>query len=294
MSTLMSPTVYVDAPAPRPPLHSLLLSPDAAFLADGDLRGGVQLSKYPDSMPIGFDPACEPLDSSLREKVIPDPAGYTGDYDVFTAYLGDICTSYIVAGQWEEWTRRAEVALEARTGWALERQLAWGTYADVDAFLADAAMALPAGAAAVPVRNAVAYLEDWLSQFGQRGVISVTPAVATALGFDFFRLDGQQLRTAAGTPVIIGQGYAPNVDGSENLQPGGTGTVDGAEAASGASWIFAHPPVKYQVGELLFPDEPIRNYLDRDDNTVIYRTERRLWVGFDSGSHAGVLADWTP
>lgn len=294
MSTVMVPTIYLDSPAPRPPLHRLMDSPDAAFLATDVERQsfvGAGLRRFPDAMPTVFDPACGPNESNNQKDIPEDPAGFTGPYDSFTVYLGDICTSYAIVGDWEAWKDRAEAALEARTSWALERQLAWGTLAGEDAFLADADAVLPAGATAIAVRNAVAYLEDWLSQFGQRGVISLTPAVVTALGMDFFRLDNGQLRTAAGTPVIVGSGYAPNVDGSENLDP----TASGAgEAAAGASWIFAHPPVKYWVGELLFPDDPIEVWLDRDDNVVVYRTERKLWVGFDSGPHAAALADWTP
>ena len=294
MSTVMVPTIHLDSPAPRPPLHALVNSPDAAFLATDVERQsfvGADLARFPEGMPTRFDPACGPNESDNAKDTPEDPAGFSGPYESFAVYLADICTSYSVAPQWETWKARAETALEARTSWALERQLAWGTYADADAFLADADAVLPAGASAIAVRNAVAYLEDWLSQFGQRGVISVTPAVVTALGFDFFRLDNGQLRTGAGTPVIVGSGYAPKTDGSENLDP----TASGAgEAAAGASWIFAHPPVKYWVGELLFGDEPIEVWLDRDDNFIVYRTERKLWVGFDSGPHAAVLADWTP
>lgn len=292
MSTVMVPTIHLDSPAPRPPVFNLTSSPDAATEFPIDrVPAGITLDKYPSGMPVAFDPACGPNASDNAKDVPEDPSGYTGAYMSFTAYLADICTSYGVAPRWEEWKDRVAVALEARTSWALERQLAWGTYADEDAFLADADAALPAGAAAIPVRNAVAYLEDWLSQFGHRGVLSLTPAAVTALGFDFFRLDGSQLRTAAGTPVIVGAGYAPNVDGSENLDPAASGA---GEAAAGASWIFAHPPVKFARWDITFPDEPISVWLDRDDNTVVYRTERQLWVGFDSGPHAAALADWTP
>ena len=289
MTAVLVPRINLDAPAPRAPLFSILGAPDAARPAGGrrGWQGGARLDLYPPDMPTGFDPCST---GTLRMKDDPEASGVQEEGTPgFTVYLGDICTSWNVASVWEAWKGKAEAALEARTAWALERQLAWAGYETAEHYLGDADMVTPNGTSAVAAKTAVAYLDDWLSQFGERGVISLTPAVATYLGPDVLVKDGQQLRTQAGTPVIVGTGYEGTA--SEDLSP-----IDSShEAAAGESWIFAHAPVLYEVGELIVPSEPISEVLDRDDNTVVFRVERQLWVGFDGDrGHAGVLADWSP
>jgi hypothetical protein len=40
--------------------------------------------------------------------------------------------------------------------------------------------------------------------------------------------------------------------------------------------------------------ETLSEALDREENIVIYRAERGLWVGWDGQFSAAVLADWSP
>lgn len=292
MSTMTQPRISIDAPAPRPPAFGLTGSPAAATPVDeARWEAGAYIETYPSTMPAGHDPCSTGSD---REKDLPDPYDQPNPTPAFTAYLGEICTSYSI-GDFTTWKRRAEVALEARTSWALERQLAWAFYGKTtdlpgeQPFLSDADADLPAGAAAVAAANALAWAEAYGSEQGQEFVIHLPPPVVTFLGADHFRVEGGTLRTAAGTPVIVGPGYYGNTD--DNLDPETSGA---AEAAAGQSWIFVSSKVLYRLGELYADPSTLAEAMDRETNTVIYRAERDLWVAFDGLRHAAILADWTP
>lgn len=286
-STLVAGRTFLSAPAPRPPMFGLTGSPGAATVPDGNLRGGAFVEPYPTDLPGSEDP-CLPLTARGKD----DPTAYDqpGAFPTFTAYLGEICTSRAI-GDWGEWTARANAALEARTSWALERQLAWQWFTDADQpYLADADADLPAGAGALTPAVAVAWLEAYLADQGEQGVLHIPPAVVSYLGMQFFRVSGSTLYTAAGTPVIVGPGYGDS-DGGDNLDPAASGA---GEAAAGQAWIFASGPVLYQMGDVMALPETQGEAVDRTDNTVVYRAERDLWVGFDGQRHAAALADWTP
>lgn len=292
MSTMTQPRISIDAPAPRPPAFGLTGSPAAATeVDDARWEAGAYIETYPESKPSAHDPCSTGSD---REKDLPDEYVQPNPFPAFTAYLGQICTAYSI-GNYDTWRARAEVALEARTSWALERQLAWAFYGVTSddpgpqPFLADADADLPAGASAVPAANALAWAEAYGAELGQEFVIHLPPPVVSFLGMDYFRVVGSSLYTAAGTPVIVGPGYYGNTD--DNLDPQASGA---GEAAAGQSWIFASSKVLYRRGEMYALPETIGEATDRDDNTVIYRAERDLWVAFDGLRHAAILADWTP
>jgi hypothetical protein len=46
-------------------------------------------------------------------------------------------------------------------------------------------------------------------------------------------------------------------------------------------------------GLIRLSDDPAA-VLDRDDNTVVYRAERDILVGWDGQLQAAVLVDWNP
>lgn len=284
----LAPRVRLDAPAPRPPLFGLTASPDAAKVAPAreGWQAGAYLDPYPADLPGSVDPCAT---GTYRMKDTPVALDQPEVAEGGTIYLGEICSSLGI-GDWTEFRARAEVALAARTSWALERQLGWGTLiADSAAYLADADAVLPAGASSVSAASAVAYLEAFLAEQGQLGVLHLTPSVVSFLGFDTFRVDGQQLRTAAGTPVIVGQGY--HGTDAENLDPAASGA---GEAPAGQDWVFASGEVLYAVSEIYATPETIGEALDRESNEVVYRAERDIWVAFSGGPHAAVLADWSP
>jgi len=235
-------------------------------------------------MPETVDPCA---DGTFRQKLTPTQVGLFDPFNAWTAYLGQFCTGMGI-GQWDSWKTRANQAMAARTSWALERQLAWGVFAD-SPYLADTDVELPAGAGAVAATVALAYLEGFISRRGQQGVIHLTPEVAAALGFTYLYVDGQNLRVlGTGTPVVVGQGYSDQA-GTENFAPAG-----GSEAAGGQSWIFASSPILYRTSDVMALPESIGEAMDRENNDVVYRAERDLWVAFDGGPHAAVLADWSP
>lgn len=291
MSQMVAPLITLDAPAPRPPLFGLTASPDAAREITMERPGGA-LETYAE-LPLGDvlsgsnDPCAT---GTFRDKDDPGTIDLPEGFHAFTAYLGQICTAFAVGG-FDTWRSRAEVALRARTSWALERQLAYlsftsGWSGENAPYLGDADAETPAGTSAVAAATAVAWLEWFVAQRGQRGVIHLPPEVVTFLGMQAFRIDGGQLRTAAGTPVIVGQGYS-----GDGLNP--DASAAGA-AGDGQSWCFASGEVLYNVGEVYATPDTMSAALDRDDNSVVYRAERELWVAFDGGPHAAVLADWSP
>lgn len=283
----IAPRIVLDAPLPRPPLRSLIRSSGAATPVPDEThwQAGANIYPYPDAMPDSIDPCAT---GSFRQKLAPESVGLPDPFKAFTAYLGEMCHSAGI-GDWDAFRRRADVAMEARTSWALERQLAWGLYESDNPYLADTDVDLPAGAGAVAAAVALAWLEGYIAERGQQGVIHMTPEVAAYLGFTHLYIDGGQMRVlGTGTPVIVGQGYS-DLAGSSNFAPDG-----GSEAASGQSWIFASSPIIYRYGEILSLPETIGEALDRSNNEVTYRAERDLWVAFDGGPHAAVLAGWAP
>jgi len=281
--TLVSARIPLDGPIPRPPLYSLV---SVATEVTDDLRGGANIVPYPAAMPDAADPCS---DGSTRVKDDPINLTLPEGFPVFTAYLGEMCTSRGI-GPWDTWRARANIALTARTSWALERQLVKAQFATAPNLSGAGAApnpTLPAGGAAVPVLTALAWAEAAIAATGQEGVIHVPPPVATSLGA-VLRDDRGVLRTASGTPVAVGTGYwFVDSDTSGDAQ-------GGSSAAAGQSWIYATGRPLYQAGALLNNPETLAEALDRETNDVVYRAERDLWVAWDGQLQAAVLADWSP
>lgn len=284
--TGVAPRIVIDAPLPRAPLHGITGSPAAASIPPDNPRwmAGADMYPFPDAMPDSVDPCGF---SSPHTKLDPEGVTIPDPSLAFTAYLGEICHSAGI-GPWDAFKDRANRAMNARASWALERQLAWGAFAD-GPFLGDADVDLPAGSGAVAAASALAWLDGYLARQGQQGVIHITPEVATFLGDHYLIADGINLRTRSGTPVIVGTGYSDQA-GGENFAPTG-----GSEAAGGQSWCFASSPVLYRLSpEPIALPESLAEALNRENNEVVYRAELDMWVAFDGGPHAAVLADWTP
>ena len=281
--------IPLDGPIPRPPLYGLT---SVATEVTQDIRGGAVIVPYPAALPNALDPCSE----GTETKDIPDSLVIPDGFPVFDAYLGEVCTAYNI-GDWGEWQSRANVALAARTTWALERQLVNAQFqatmgnADVP-YLGDAELDVVVGGA-VPARVALAYLDGAIASTGIEGIIHITPEVATYVGWEALRDDRGTLRTASGTRVVVGQGYSSA--SLDTLDFPGAAPPDGeAAAAAGQSWIYATGPVLYQQGAIFAGPPDLGEALDRDTNEVIYRAERPLWVGWDAQLQAAVLADWSP
>lgn len=278
-STGVAPRIMVDGPIPRPAAYGLMSVAQSLDQVDsGRWMAGVNVLPYPPGLPNAQDP-CVPSSPATKET----PTGVTVPeaFQAFTAYLGDICTASGV-GDWNEFRRRVNVALNARLSWILERQLVEATYAD-QPHLGDTNATLVASGSALSATVALAYLEDEIAETGQQGVIHITPSVATVLGEILTDRQGV-LRTPAGTPVVVGQGYV-----------GAAAPDDSSAAAAGQSWIYASGPVFYRASEETFTlPATIEEALDREDNTVIYRAERDVLAGWDGGLQAAALVDWSP
>lgn len=289
--TLVAARIPLDGPLPRPNpygLVSVALEQTSPRPTD---RGGALIVPYPDAMPDANDPC---TDGSAREKITPDSLELPDGFPTWTAYLGEVCTTRSV-GPWDAWKARANLALAGRESWALERQLLNGEFAPASGSQVTPTLqseaTLPAGSGSVAARSAIAFLEGAIAGTGIAGVLHLTPEVVTYLGFETFRDDRGTLRTASGTPVIVGAGYSSQ-DEDEDI---GAPDAGGSEAGTGQSWVYASGPILYAHSPTIFnlPDT-IREATDRSDNTVVYRAERDLWVGWDTQLAAAVLADWSP
>lgn len=290
--TMSAARIPLDGSIPRPPLFGIS---SVATLVTENLRGGAVVVPYPQDIPKGHDP-CDAV--TLGTKDAPDELAIPDGFPVFTAYLGEVCTAYNI-GDFDEWQARANVALAARTDWALERQLMDASFkptlGDDDVpHLADANAEVLNSGAALAAAVAVALLDERIAYSGGEGVLHLTPGVVTYLGLEKFRVDGSILRTASGTPVIVGQGYS---QAGWGLSPSheAEGPEGEAAAAQGQSWIYATGRPQYQLPGAIIPWPPeLGEALDRETNEVVYRAERDLWVGWDGQLQAAVLADWSP
>jgi hypothetical protein len=278
MSTMqMAGAIVIDGPLPTPPAYALdtvaTLVPD-----DPHWRAGAHVYPYVPGLPSAIDPCA---DGTFRDKGDPDPNVSPFPFPAFTAFLGEICSAMGV-GSWDDFRQRANFALAARDNWIMERQLVNGTFVDAP-HLGDGTADIQASGAALAARVAISYLENAIAETGQQGVLHITPAVAVAAS-DVFHDDRSVLRTVNGTPVIVGHGYV-NADGPEG----------GSPAGDGQDWIYASGPVLYRRDpNLINLPETFAEALDRGDNTVVYRAERDVWVGWDGQLQAAALADWTP
>jgi hypothetical protein len=282
--------VPVDGPRPRAPKYTLLSV--AQEFAVARWQAGVSVVPYPSGAPDSEDPCG---DGTLGIKSDPEALTLPAGFPSFLAYLGEVCTSYSIGAdpeQWRAWQERAAVALMARISFALERQWIAASFVVEDGegnpvpHLADGNADVLAGGAAQGAATAVGYLEDALGNTGQDGVLVLTPAVVAYLGYANFEEDRTgRLTTARGTTVIVADGAT----GDWNRP------VGEAAAAAGQSWIYATTFPLAQVGDriILLPES--RNQAtDLTNNTAIYRAEIEAAVAWDGTLQAAVLADWSP
>jgi hypothetical protein len=267
----------LDGPLPRPPEYGLLSV--ARRLGADRWTAGAALWPYPSALPAAEDP-CAAI--TLRVKDTPTEVTIPDGFAAWTAYLGEVCSAMGI-GSWESFLARADVAMEAATSWALERQLAAGDFAAGNPNLGDANVDLLASGNAVAARVALSYLEDAIAATGRAGVIHATPSVVAAWGYDALTVEDGVLKTLNGTLVVSGQGYV-----------GADAPTGGDAADPGESWIYATHDVLFEMSGILALPETLSEALDREINEVVYRAERDLWVGWDGVLQAAVLADWSP
>lgn len=285
MSTLTVAAWPISGPLPRAPRHSLLSM--AQDIADPQAFRGVAMIPYPPGVPKSIEQCA---DGSLAVKDDPDDLTLPDAFQAFMGYLGEICTARSIGEEYAEWQQRANDAFLARRSWLLERQLMNGTYATMP-YMGNAHAQVVSGA--LPTRAAVAQLEALGAQTGQEYWLHVPPEVAAHGGYNVFQEDrGGILRTASGAPVVVGHGYSQD----DNGNPDEHGAPPDGESAAGdrKSWIYVTGPVMAHTGATVFLNpETMSDARDWAQNTVIYRAEQEMVVGWDGQLQGAVLADWS-
>jgi hypothetical protein len=178
----------------------------------------------------------------------------------------------------DDFAQKAERVLDATQSFGVEEALSQGIVGSTNPFLGDGNVTVLGGAAVTPAVG-LAHLEQAIGATGRMGMIHATPAVVSSWGESYLDVVGGVLRTVNGTPVASGGGYI----GAE---------ADGAPAAAGQSWAFASGPVEVRLAAVNV--QPIRETLDRSDNTVVVRAERYALADWDTCLQVAVLIDWTP
>lgn len=275
--TAVGPARNLDGPLPVAPPYRLLSLPGVLVEGDSDWLNGVNVWGYPCDTPSLWEPCYTEgtFGTKLSDSTSPLPR-----FDSFVAYLPITCST--ISGDPRDFARRAEAVMEATISWAVEKALAQGVQGSTNPFFGDSALTVLA-AGSVPVEAGLAYLENAIGATGRGGIIHATPAVIAAWGFEQVQTEGGVIRTANGTPVSSGGGYAYPVGGG----PQGEQAV-----AAGQDWAFATGPVRVYVAD--GPDLVPSEYVDRTDNVITYRAEKFVLATWDTCLQAGVLIDWTP
>ena len=278
----IGPAVVLDGPPPVQPEHALLTIPGVLQdSADGHWMNGAHIIGYPNGAPNEWY-ACST--GSTRTKASGQHVP-TATFSPFGAYVTVACTARGI--DWEDWLRRAELALEATQSFAAEKALSQGVAGSTNPFFGDTNVDRPAGTSSVAAENAIAYLEEAIGATGREGIIHITPGVSARLGFNFLKEcdpDGveesgdEYMETAAGTPVAIGGGYV----GAQ---------AHGNAAAAGESWAFATGPVRVYRSEIQVGQTPTST-LDRATNDFEIRAERFMLAFWDTALQAAVKVDW--
>lgn len=271
------PPVVIDGPLPVAPPRSLLTVPGVLQEArDSRWTNGAAIYGYPVGEPETWDPCgdASPANTKSDESSFPTP-----DFAAFIAYLPITCSSFSLATDPAGFAQRAEVALDARISFAIEKALSQGVPMVANPYLADASVDVLAAGAAVSPDVGLAWLEDAIGATAQAGMIHATPAVVSRW-FDHVgdpSVDGP-LTTPNGTPVASGGGYK----GSTPFGEGAAGT--------GEEWVYATGPVKVWLA--MEATLNIKDVLDRATNDVTFRAERYALVEWDTSLQAAVLVDW--
>jgi len=281
MSTTLGPPLALDGPLPVAPAFGLLSV--ATILPPGSDRFGVgaQVWPYPPGLPTTWDPCSA---GTFRTKA--DGEGWDlPTFQSFTAYLPITCSSMTAHSPGFE--DRVRLAFAATESYAVARELARGSAAPLNPFLADANLTILAGGAAVTPDVGLSYLEDAIGATGRGGMILTTPAVGAALngsgGYGLEVRSGRLVTSANNTPVALDGGFI------------GTSPSLHIALGTGEAWAFATGPIQVRrSADIEIVPGDIREATDRSANEVTFRAERSYLVTWDTALQAGVLIDWTP
>lgn len=270
----VGPALAIDGPLPEPPPFSLVQTPGVLVNDPGDRWiNGVYVYAYPTDVPSTWEPCSTGTFRTKPEGTeVPRPR-----FDSFGIVLAITCSAGY-AGDWETFSRRAEIALEASQSFAVEEALSQGVALSINPFLGDSNVDVLAGGAAQTPTVGLAYLEEAIGLTGRRGMIHATPPVVST--WEAF-LDRDILMTTNGNRVVSGGGYI----GAE---------ANGAPAAAGQSWVFATGPVEVRLSPMTLIGDDINGTLDTTTNELTFRAEKYALATWDTALQAAVLIDWTP
>lgn len=277
MSTFtgIGPALALDGPLPVAPRHGLLTLPDVVRDGSGRELNGVNVWGYPVGTPSLWEPC---LTGTYREK--DDESDWDQPrFDAVAAYFPIQCST--ITADPSEFAERAEAVLEATLSFAVEEALAQGVSGSTNPFLGDTNLT-QLGGGAVAAQAGLNYLENAIGETGRQGVIHATPGTVSAWNYVNLLEYGDTLRTVNGTPVVSGGGYI-------NTDPSGK---TGSNPSVGQDWAFATGPVHVYIKPA--PALQVFEYVEREDNIVIYRAERFFLAEWDTSLQSGVLIDWTP
>lgn len=273
--TAVGPALAIDGPLPVAPPHSLLETEGVVRERDATrVLNGVNVYGYPEGCASLWEPCS---DGTFRTKAS-DSDWPLPRFDAFVVYKPVTCSTISVGGDPEEFSRRAEVTLEAVLSAGIENALAQGVTTSSNPFFADGNVTVLNAGTAVSPGVGLSFLEEAIGATCRQGMIHATPAVIA--GLQAFPLPGEDLRliTANGTPVVSGDGY-------QGVQGGPLGVPGATE-----DWIFATGPVHVYLGPLVIYST--KESLDRSDNTLTFRAERYVVAVWDTSLQAAVLVDW--
>jgi hypothetical protein len=273
--TAIGPALDLDGPLPVAPEYRLLSVPGVVQGVAGRELNGVNVWGYPEDTPSLWEPCSA---GTYRDKS-EDSTWQQPRFDGLVAYLPIMCSTITAAP--EEFAQRAEVTLNAVLSFGVEQALAQGVVGSTNPFFGDTNLT-QLGGGAVSAQAGLNYLENAIGQTGRGGMIHATPGTVSAWNFVNLLTEGEVLRTANGTPVVSGGGYI-------NTDPSG---LTGSDPSVGQEWAFATGPVRVFLAD--GPSLEVSEYVDRSDNTVIYRAERYFLAEWDTSLQSGVLIDWTP
>lgn len=269
----VGPALDLEGPLPGPPEYSLLTLPGVVKEDGARWLNGVNVFGYPCGVPLLWEPCSE---GTFRTKSEESEMPVTR-FDSF-AVIQPLTCSAIGMGNPEEYSIRAERALEATQSFGVEEALSQGVTGSANPFLGDGNVTV-LGGGAVSLQTGLSLLENAIGETGRAGMIHAAPAVASGWSFDGGLVsDGRTLKTWLGTPVVSGGGYI----GAE---------ADGNAPAAGNAWAFATGPVEVRLASV--STLPIRDVLERETNVVTFRAERYALAIWDTCLQVAVEVDYT-
>lgn len=274
----MSPIAAAEVvPAPRaaPPAQGLLVAADVVDHDAGDERWVNGLSFSPENCSTGeaWAATCGQV-GNAKGTGHNHPAART--FEPFAVIARDTCGTF--GWQAAEYEARARRTLARVEAWRIENEFWTGTLIPTNYRLAAPASAIAGqglgrGLALAALEQSIADGAVGLGMIHARvGLVSLW------WGDGLLRYDGNRIRTALGTLIVAGQGYA------------GTGPA-GQVPANATEWAYATGPLIVHRGPVVIsPDaadetERLAQASDKVNNIVEFRAERFAGVAW-----AGCLA----